>query len=356
MKKYFLIICFIFSSILTYAKVSTEDLKLVIENMTLKEKIGQMFLVSTSNISSTQLEYDFIPGGYILFGYNFKDKLREDILNGIDFKQSNSSIPLLFAVDEEGGKVNRISKFKHLRQEPFLSSQEIFKKGNFLAIKTEVKGKIDFLKRLGINMNMAPICDVSTDERDYIYQRTFGKDAEETSKYITLVTEILAKEKMGMVLKHFPGYGNNDNTHTGIVYDERPLNSFLENDFKPFKAGIKNGAHAVLVCHNVVKAMDPNLPASLSSNVINILRKDLKFDGVIITDDMSMKGLTDFTHNVNPYVMAILAGNDIICTSGYTNEVNIILKSVQDKVITEERINESVMRILALKAKIGLIH
>ena len=144
------------------------------------------------------------------------------------------------------------------------------------------------------------MADVSTDPADFIYDRSFGQDAQATAEYVQEVVESVnlvsvqdpaftgPYYKIGCVLKHFPGYGNNVDTHTGIAIDERPYEQFVAGDFLPFQAGIKAGAGSVLVSHNVVTCMDESLPASLSPEVHRVLREELDFDGVILTDDLAM--------------------------------------------------------------------
>src|SRR5699024_4347972 len=120
------------------------------------------------------------------------------------------------------------------------------------------------LTSLGLNLNLAPVADVSTDPSDFIYDRTIGRDAQTTAEYIRASVETYLENGLACTLKHFPGYGNNGDTHTGLVYDNRPMETFETSDFLPFKAGIEAGAQCVLVSHNVVTCMDPDVPASLS--------------------------------------------------------------------------------------------
>lgn len=133
---------------------------------------------------------------------------------------------------------------------------------------------------------------MSTNPADFMYDRTFGQDAAATADYVAQVVSQMAEDGMGSVLKHFPGYGNNVDTHTGIAVDQRPLESFTSSDFLPFQAGMESGGGktAVLVSHNIMTAVDGDLPASLSPKVHGLLRTDLGFDGVVMTDDLAMGG------------------------------------------------------------------
>lgn len=204
-------------------------------------------------------------------------------------------------------------------------------------------------------MNLAPVCDVSVNPNDFIYPRTFGMDALETSKYIETAVNTMNENKIGSALKHFPGYGNNVDTHTGISVDERSYESFQNSDFLPFKAGIDAGASSILVSHNIVKSMDANLPASLSPSVHKIIRNDLKFDGVIMTDDLQMSAIKEYIGDSTSAVLAIIAGNDLIIASDFDVQIPSVLESIRAGEIQEERINESVLRILKLKFDLGII-
>lgn len=181
----------------------------------------------------------------------------------------------------------------------------------------------------------------------------FNRNA--SSGGLDIVVQTMSQEQMGSVLKHFPGYGNNSDTHTGIAYDERPIEGFVNSDFLPFQAGIDAGADMVLVAHNVVSCMDDQVPASISLPVHNILRNELGFDGVIITDDLVMEGVRQFAGDAEIAVRAVQAGNDMLCCTDFEVQVPAVIKAVETGEITEERLNESVLRILKMKIKLGII-
>ena len=160
---------------------------------------------------------------------------------------------------------------------------------------------------------------------------------------------------IGSVLKHFPGYGNNLNTHTGISLDERPYEHFMESDFLPFKAGIRAGAPAVLVSHNIVACMDEAYPASLSAPVHEILRRELGFEGVILTDDLAMDALKEYTDGGAAAVLALQAGNDMVLTTDYPTQIDAVLAAVEAEEIDEAQIDASVRRALEWKQSLGLL-
>lgn len=327
----------------------------LLEDMTLEEKVGQMFFVRCKNDTANTDIQTYHMGGYLLFAEDFADKSKKEMQETIRDYQKLSALPMLIGVDEEGGTVNRISKYKQYRSYPFHSPQELFQEGGYLLIKSDTVEKAKLLKSLGINVNLAPVCDVSTAPADFIYRRSFGKPAKETSEYVKTVVTEMKLAGIGCTLKHFPGYGNNVDTHTGIAVDERSLNSFKENDFLPFQAGIDAGAGSILVSHNIVKAMDDTYPASLSPAVHKILRDELGFTGVIMTDDLSMEAVTKFTGDEEAAVLAVEAGNDLLIATDFKTQIPALLQAVKNNTITEERIDESVMRILTWKLSLGII-
>ena len=320
----------------------------VVSNMTLGEKIGQLFLVRYSKNDVDYLS-NFIPGGYILFARDFENNNKETMTKEIAYAQSKNKYPLIIGVDEEGGYVTRVSKFKAYRDERFLSPKYYYEKGGWSLLEETEKEKATLLKELGINLNLAPVADVSENEDDFIYERAFGKNADETSEYVKNMVTYANNNKINSCLKHFPGYGNNVDTHTGIAIDNRDYSSFEENDYKPFKAGIEAKVPVILVSHNIVNCMDDKLPASLSENVIKELREKLGFTGIIITDDLAMDAVSSYVSNGEAATMAINAGNDMIITSDFVPMYKEIVNSVKEGRIKEETINKAVTRIIAWK-------
>ena len=327
----------------------------LLDGMTLEEKVGQMFIARCPETDAAQLAADYHLGGYILFGRDFKDKTAEQVTADIQSYQDAAEIPLLIAVDEEGGTVNRVSSNPNLRSSPFRSPQSLYSEGGLELVRSDAQEKCRLLESLGININFAPVCDVSQDPADFIYDRTLGRDAQETSQYVAAVVETMAEEGMGSVLKHFPGYGNNTDTHTGVAYDDRPYDTFLTSDFLPFQAGIAAGADMVLVSHNIVSAMDEASPASLSPEVHRVLREDLGFTGVIVTDDLVMDGVRDFAGDDEAAVLAVQAGNDLLCCTDFQTQVPAVLAAVESGEITEEQIDAAVLRVLTMKLRLGIL-
>ena len=331
------------------------EAKAILEAMTIEEKVGQMFFVRCPENDKDLPITKYAIGGYIFFARDFENKAPKDITEETAHYQSISKIPMLIGVDEEGGTIVRASKFGAFRSEPFKSPSELYDEGGFDRIKTDTYEKAAFLKNLGINVNLAPVCDVSLSADDYIHDRTLGLSAEETAEYVKTVVSAMKENKIGSVLKHFPGYGNNVNTHTGIAIDERSYDTFVNSDFLPFKAGIESGADAVLVSHNVVSCMDDRYPASLSLKVHNILRNDLNFSGVIMTDALDMDAITEYTDSGNAAVLAVKAGNDIIICTDYDEQISSVIEAVKKGYIEEYIVSDAVLKILMWKISLGLI-
>ena len=323
-----------------------------LEKMSLDEKIGQILLVRYPDNNQKEIVGKYQFGGYLFFGKDFKDKTKDEVIKMIDDSNSVSKIPLLTAVDEEGGIVVRVSSNKNLRSERFLSSSELYKNGGFDRIKADTIEKSNLLKSLGINLNLAPVVDVSVDPNDYMYKRSLQEDAETTAKFSSLVIETSKNTGVSYTLKHFPGYGNNIDTHNGSSIDSRTRKEIESNDILPFKSGIKSGAEAILFSHNVVTSMDKDNPTSLSKTLHDYVRNDLNFTGVVITDDLDMGALKDIE---NKNVQALLAGNDLLISTDYVESIEKIKQAVDNKLLDEKTLDEHVLRVLAWKYYKGLL-
>ncbi len=332
-----------------------QEARRLLDGMSLEEKAGQMFIARCPEEEAAAMAEQYQPGGYLLFARDFEGRTKEQAAEEIQSYQAVSRIPMLIGVDEEGGTVTRISRYPAFRSEPFASSQELYQQGGFEAVAEDTLEKCELLKSLGVNVNFAPVCDVSENPEDFIYERSFGQNAELTAEYVKTVVEAMEGQKVACVLKHFPGYGSNADTHTGIAYDSRPYEVFEASDFLPFRAGIEGGAQMVLVSHNIVSCMDGERPASLSARVHEILREELGFSGVIVTDDLAMDGIRDFTDDSSAAVLAVQAGNDLICCTDFETQIPAVIAAVEAGTITEERIEESVLRILELKLSLGMM-
>ena len=334
-----------------------DPLEKLLGSMTLEEKVGQLFFVRCPAESAAEDVQTYHLGGYILFGRDTKDKTANELIQAIQSYQDNASIPLLIGVDEEGGTVVRVSSNPCLRSSKFQSPQKLFASGGMERITADTREKDVLLKALGFNVNLAPVADVSSSPNDFIYPRAFGQDAAATADYVSAVTAQMAADGMGSVLKHFPGYGDNADTHTGIAVDERPYEDFVNSDFLPFSAGFQSGGAmtAVLVSHNIVECMDGELPASLSPNVHRVLREELGFDGVVMTDDLAMEAVSAYAGDGAVAVMALEAGNDLVLTTDYRTQIPKVIGAVENGTLSEEAINTACRRVLRWKQALGLL-
>ena len=328
----------------------------VMEKMSLEEKVGQLFLVRYDAWSCKDQIKNYYPGGYVLFAKDFEEHTKTSIKNELDSNQKLSKIPMIFSVDEEGGYVTRVSRFSQFRSEKFLSSQHYYSVGGYEKLKEIEEEKAKLLLSLGLNMNLAPVADVSTNVNDFIHIRTFGKDANETSTFISNMVTYAKDSGISSCLKHFPGYGNNVDTHTGSAYDKRSYETFTSSDYLPFISGIKAGVPSIMVSHNVMESVDSTYPASLSKKVITgELRDKLEFSGIVITDDLAMSAVKSYVTDGSAAVLAINAGNDMIITSDFETMFKEVLKAVNSGIIEQETINNAVRRIIAWKHAYGLM-
>ena len=318
--------------------------------MTLEEKVGQLFWARVPDNHQIEDLQSYHLSGYILFGRDFEGQTIENMKALTNRYQSASKTPLLIGSDEEGGTVTRISS---ILDTPFQSPMTLYQQGGMEAILSDTRRKAEVLKSVGINAGLFPVADLATDPSAFIYDRTIGQDAQTTATYIEQVVKELQKNKLGSTLKHFPGYGDNGDSHTAIIRDNRSLDELRQADFLPFQAGIDTGADSVLVSHNILSKID-TVPSSISPKINDILRKELNFKGVIMTDDLDMAGLADFVSQDEAALQVILAGNDLILGSSYQTQIPYLLKKVSSGDLTEERIDESVRRILAWKYDLGL--
>ena len=327
----------------------------MISDMTLEEKVGQMFFARCPDTNAAEAVSQYHIGGYVLFGQDFFNKTKEEVVGNIQSYQQAADIPLLIGVDEEGGDVVRVSDNMYFSDTPFASPKNNYLSGGWDAVQTTETAKAEMLTSIGVNVNLAPVCDVVSDPNAFMYSRSFSDKTDEVSEFVTKVVSIASEHHLGSVLKHFPGYGNNVDTHTGIAVDERELGDIQTNDLPPFQKGIDAGADCVMVSHNIVNCWDSKTPASLSPTVHKYLRKDMKFDGVIITDDLVMEAITQYTGSDTSAVAAAKCGNDMLCCSDLETQYPAVLSAVQNGDIPEKQVDESVKRILKWKQKLGLI-
>ena len=323
------------------------------KGMTLEEKIGQMLFPRFNLTNYTDDIPNKKPGGFVLFAYDFvfnETFIQQYINKSQELSEANVGLPLGLAVDEEGGNVVRVSPY-HRDEGGFPSPQQIYNEsGNDGILKIDQE-KRDLLRKFFLNVNLAPVADISYNSSDYIYDRTLGRGPEESAEYIEKDVEGYVNDNFTCCAKHFPGYGNNIDTHGDIAIDKRSYEQFQNEDFLTFEAAIRKEIPMILVSHNIVLCKDKKYPASLSKAWHDILRNELNYTGLILTDDLSMGAIKKYTDNISEAVLAVNAGNDILLTSDYYKHYDALMKAADDGKITEETVDKACKRIIAWKFK-----
>lgn len=332
-----------------------------LQTLTLDEKIAQLFVIGNSLNSDFENLKKYQFGGYLFFKDFFNNKTEEQLKKEISEFQSYSKIPLLIAVDEEGGSVVRVSHNKNLIKQPFKSPSELYKIGGFDEIRKDTINKSTFLSNLGINLNFAPVVDITTNPNDYMYKRALQQEKDLTAMYAKTVISASKDYNVSYTLKHFPGYGGNKDTHTEAGIDTRTYEDIYYNDLEPFRTGIKEGAEIIMFSHNTVTSID-NKPASISTKIHELLRNDLNFTGIIITDDIIMSAIQNEYTIQDAIIEAILAGNDMIIVTidkntkiTYKDIIETVKTAIEEGKINEEDIDKIVLNILSWKYYKGLL-
>lgn len=333
-----------------------------IKDMTLDEKLGQMLIVGIEgyeiDLGAKQMIEELHVGGFILFGKNIEstEQLLE-LNNALKGANAVNKIPLFISVDEEGGRVSRIPNtiinlptnkdIGKLNNEEF--SYEI---GMLLAEK---------VKAFGFNMNFAPVLDINSNPKNpVIGDRAFGSKPEVVSNLGVQTMRGIGFGGVIPVVKHFPGHGDTAvDSHVGLPSVDNDIERLNSFELIPFEAAINYGAECVMVAHILLPKIDAENPASLSTAIItDILRKQLNFDGVVITDDMTMGAIMKNYDLAAAAVQAVKAGNDIVLVAHKYENALATMKSLKAAVqageITEKRIDQSVYRILKLKQRYKL--
>lgn len=336
----------------------------LIAGMSLEEKVAQMFFVTPENLTGVdvatqagettrQALTQYPVGGLIYFSKNIYDE--EQLTTMIRNSQSYSEIPLFIGVDEEGGSlVARIANNPAFQVETFPNMAEIGATGD-TSKAFEVGNSIgSYLKKYGFNLDFAPDADVLTNpENTAIGERSFGSDPNLTAQMVAEEVKGFQQQNVIPVLKHFPGHGGTaEDSHHGAAVLNRSLEELENAEFLPFKAGIEAGANVVMVGHlQVPQLISDDTPASLSSELITgILREKLGFDGIVITDSLSMGAITEYYTPDEAAVRCIQAGGDmLLMPQDFKTAYEGVLNAVKNQTIPESRIDESLSRIFHVK-------
>lgn len=332
-----------------------------LSDLSLEEKVGQMIFAGIKGKVMTNETEKIISthqvGGIILFKDNLKKADQSvTLLNAIKQENSNNKVPLFLGIDEEGGRISRLPELTKLptNEEIGFRNDASFSYGI-----GKLLGKQ--LSAFGFNLDFAPVLDINSNpENPIIGDRSFGKDAEQVSELGIKTMEGIQSEQVIPVIKHFPGHGDTAvDSHKELPIIQKSLKDLQGLELIPFKKAINHGTEVVMTGHILLPKIDPTYPASLSEKVVTgVLRKQLGFEGIIITDDMTMKAIVNTFEIGEAALSAVKAGNDIVLVAhDYANVVKVkdaILQAVKTGEISEKRIDESVNRILSIKKKYNL--
>ena len=352
------------------ADASSARARVMLRDMTLEEKICQMLFVTpealtgytrvTQSGDATKAAIEQWPvGGIIYFSTNLisTDQTTEMIENIQSFSQSATGRRLFIGVDEEGGSVARAADSLGTTQ--FDDMSVYGEKGDTEEAYNIGATQAKDLTALGFNVNFSPVADVLTNEDNTVVKdRSFGSDPDLVSSMVSQVVKGLTDGGMLCAPKHFPGHGSTGgDTHDGFASSDRTLEELESCDFKPFEAAIEAGAPMIMVGHMTMTSIDPDNPASLSETIVTgLLRDELGYDGIIITDALNMGAISENYTNAEAAVKAVSAGCDmLLCVSNISSVVDALTEAVSDGTISEDRIDESVTRILQAKLRYGII-
>ena len=343
---------------------NTQRAQELLRGMSLQEKICQMLFVTpealtgyskvtqSGDVTRSALE-SWPVGGLVYFSQNLVnvEQTKKMIEDAQAYSQTLTGRSLFIGVDEEGGSVARVAD--SLGTTAFDDMSVYGAAGDTQAVYNIGATQAEELTALGFNVNFSPVADVLTnDDNTVVKARSFGSDPDLVSSMVTQVVKGLTDGGMLCAPKHFPGHGSTGgDTHDGFVSTDRTLEELEACDLKPFEAAIDAGAPMIMVGHMTMTAIDPDSPASLSQAVVTgILRDQLGYDGIIITDALNMGAISQNYTTADCAVKAIAAGCDmLLCVSDVKAAVEGVTQAIEDGTLTEERINESVTRILSAK-------
>lgn len=363
MKKFFLVlICLLFIG--CEKKVDFESLSIEekvnykLENMTLDEKIAQMLVVYYvgSNYDDTlkSVITEVKPGGFILMENNITTY--ENTLNLVKSMQKDSEIPMLITIDNEGGNVQRFTNISDLEVSDVPSMYNVGLKNDKTLAYNIGKLMALELRTIGVNVDFAPVLDVfSNPNNKVIGNRAFSSDANIVSTLGLSVGKGLEDNKVMACYKHFPGHGNTDvDSHYDMPVINKSLEELYDEELIPFKNAIDNGASMIMIGHiNMPKISNDDKPASLSYEIVtNLLKNELNYKGLVITDALNMGALKNTYTDKEIYVHAINAGVDLLLMpNGSRNAIKYIKEAIDSNDVKVSQIDESVKKILTYKYK-----
>ncbi|QTN01425.1 beta-N-acetylhexosaminidase [Sediminibacillus dalangtanensis] len=333
-----------------------------IERMSLSEKIGQMVIAGISGTAMGEQENslvdDYHIGGFIFYAKNLESPEQTSIfLNQLKAENKKNKLPLLLSVDQEGGRISRLpGDIVKLPSNKWIGQLD---KSDFSHRVGEILGKE--LNEFGFNMNFAPVLDVNSNpDNPVIGDRSYSDDPKIVSKLGIQTMKGIQSKQVIPVIKHFPGHGDTSvDSHYQLPKVNKTLQQLEKLELIPFRRAIDQGAEVVMIAHILLPHLDETYPASISKKVItDLLRNRLDYDGLVMTDDMTMEAIIDNFEIGQASVDSVLAGSDVILVAhDYQKAVRVIdalRTAVENGEISEKRINESVKRIIRLKQQYGL--
>ena len=331
-----------------------------IEELSIEEKVGQMFMIGLDIPNAIDVVDDLILkykiGGILLYKKNYKNfEELIKLVNHIKKTNTINKVPIFIAIDQEGGRVNRMpNDIENLPSASSLSNLSENTNTNYVKKSGEITGKM--LSNIGINMNFAPVLDIKNfEDKHAIGDRAYCDNIDLVSKYGIDYMNALKNNNVISVIKHFPGHGaTSKDSHFTLPMIRKNIKNIEKEDMIPFEKAIKEGADALLVGHLVIKNETNKLPATMSKKFITkYIRKKYHYKGLIITDDMKMKGVKLFYGENRAIKKAFFAGNDIIMIKYGKNWkiIEQIINQIKKDKKKERKINRSIKRILKIKEK-----
>lgn len=336
---------------------------LIVQKMTLDQKLGQMMIVQfvgpSYSLDLSTMIRQYGVGAVLIFTANNNIVNKAQLKGLIQQIQHNSTVPMAVAIDQEGGAVDRLVNLDGPRP----AEATIGATNDPSKARAEGIQDAQDLAYYGFNLNLAPVVDVTNVYNPQLDTRTYGNNPDLVTKMATAYLQGLQKSgKVLGTLKHFPGLGDvGVDPHSGVPDLTRSRRDLERIDWAPYRTLIQKGnVHAIMVTHEMVPAIDTTLPSSLSPKLVTgILRQEYGFDGVIMTDSLTMEGITAYYTEAQAAALAVEAGDDLLMGAATPSDVAAMIKGLKDAInagsISQQRIDDSVRRILMMKYAMGLL-
>lgn len=344
----------------------------ILGDMTLEQKVGQLFIVTPESITDVDLVVaagdatrdailEYPIGGLCYFADNLQDpeQTAKMLRNVSNYAKDSCGILPFLCVDEEGGSVARVASNPQFGIEDVGSALSIGETGDVETARAAAEKTGTYLTDLGFNVDFAPVADIVEDEDNALYGRSFGSDPQLVADMVTAEIDGFSRAGILCAVKHFPGIGGAEgDSHNNRIYSDRTAEEMDDYELVPFKAALKAKVPMIMVGHLSCLELnrgEGDTPASLSKAVLNgLLRKRLGYTGIIVTDSMAMGAVDEYCEPSEQGVKAIDAGADIVLIpSNFKKAYRGLLKAIEDGTLSEERIDESVRRIIAAKIQLG---